>query len=512
MSRFLARCDTADGGCDTVYPADLTNCPKCNASTAIMAIPESLPWNVYVYDIETYPNIFTNYIINVETGEEWVFEISDRKNEALEHQKFLRSLMLDRAVMVGFNNLNFDYPVIHETYTRNFQDPMQIYNQALGRIKGTDTTIYWENGHLIEQIDLFKINHYDNKAKVTSLKALEISMRMKDIRDLPFKPGTILNDQQKDELIKYNRHDVMATIYFYVRCLEMINFRRELSEKYDINFKNMSDSKIGSEIFTKKLQDAGIQTHSRITGKREVINTVRKSVELAECIPDYIQFKRPEFKSILQKFKDTTLHGDNVKSLFKDLHITIDGIEYAYGAGGIHACASKPMKYESDDLMIIVDVDVEAYYPSLSIENNYYPMHLGERFPPIFRDIVEERKRVGKKSVLGKGLKISANGTYGNMGSKYSVFYDLKCLLSITLTGQLSLSMLIEDCLELPACSVIQANTDGFTVRLPRIQLPALQQLVTAWEQLTKLKMEYAYYSRIWIADVNNYIAEDMEL
>lgn len=510
MNSYLVRCDTADQGCDHVYPADLVNCPKCGAATSLIAIPEPLDPTVYIYDIETYPNIFTCAILHAATGAKWLFEISDRINMSESFIKFLFQLQRCNAEMIGFNNLHFDYPVIHYIAITPNVTVDDIYIRAMDIISGRPQIPIWENQHIVKQIDLFKINHYDNKAKSTSLKALEFAMRMESIQDLPIEPGTWLTSEQQDELISYNWHDVEATIWFYVRCLEQIKFRKELSEKYDKNFTNMSDSKIGSEIFIKKLNDAGIATHCRINGKREVINTKRNKIHLYECIPDYIQFERPEFQKILQRFKDTTMIGTNVKALFKNLSTEIDGLEYVFGAGGQHACRSG--YFASDDYYIIVDQDVASMYPSIAIANGYYPEHLTQAFSSIYKELVNERKRVGKKSIMGAGLKISANGTYGNSGNEYSPFYDLRYLLRTTLTGQLTLSMLVEQIIKIPDCTMIQTNTDGITYKIPRVYLPQVELVTKWWESVTGLELEDAYYSRMWLADVNNYIAEGMEM
>ncbi len=511
MRSYLVQCDSLEDGCGTVYPGDLDNCPECGGATVLMALHAPIDQSIYIYDIETYPNIFTCAVLHPATAQQWMFEISDRIDMTEQFINFLNYLKAINASMVGFNNIHFDYPVIHDTIMNpTTTSVVSIYEKAMAIIRGQPQRPIWDNERFVRQLDLFKINHYDNKATSTSLKALEFAMRMKSIQDLPIEPGTFLTSEQMDSLISYNWHDVEATVNFYVRCLEQIRFREELSAKYGKDFTNMSDSKIGSEIFIKKLNDAGINTHARINGKREVINSPRKSVALSECIPDYIKFERPEFQEILSRFKNTTLYGDNVKALFKNFNTEIDGLKYAFGAGGQHAC--RVGYFESDDDYIIVDQDVASMYPSIAIANNYYPEHLTEAYSVIYKELVDERKRVGKKTIMGEGLKIAANGTYGNSGSKYSPFFDLKYLLSTTLTGQLTLSMLVEQVIKIPDCVMIQTNTDGITYRIPRIHLTQVNLITRWWEGLTGLELEDAYYSRMWLADVNNYIAEGMEL
>ena len=55
---------------------------------------------------------------------------------------------------------------------------------------------------------------------------------------------------------------------------------------------------------------------------------------------------------------------------------------------------------------------------------------------------------------------------------------------------------------------MIQINTDGLTVRYPRHYQEWVHSVCKWWEQLTNLQLESAEYSRMFIRDVNNYIAE----
>ena len=504
---FYVQCDE----CNEKYPGDLNICPKCGAATALCATNFMLNPLAYVYDEETYPNIFTCAITHVASGQRWIFEISDRINQYSELIVFAYKLKQSGAQMVGYNNNHFDYPILDFIMLSN--NPVtveEIYakSQAIFNVKyGDNTHVIWENNQLITQIDLLKIHHFDNKAKHTSLKQLEFFMRMDNIRDLPYPPGTYLNNEQKDVLISYNWHDVDATIMFYVRTLDMIELRNQFSIKYGKNLTNASNTKMGLTIFQLRLEDARIECYEYRGGERYPRQTIRSSVNLAECIPDFIQFENPVFQKVLTTFKNTTLYGDNVKGLFKNFNCTIDGLTYVFGAGGQHA--SRSGIFKADEEYCIDDVDVEAMYPNVIKANNVYPEHLGPGFCPIFSELIDERIRVGKKTPIGMGLKEAANATYGNLGQAYYFLYDLKAMLSTTLPGQLELTMLIEQVIKIEGAIIIQTNTDGFTIRMKRSDLPFLTELVAWWERITKLKMEYNYYSRMWIRDVNNYIAED---
>jgi hypothetical protein len=83
--------------------------------------------------------------------------------------------------------------------------------------------------------------------------------------------------------------------------------------------------------------------------------------------------------------------------------------------------------------------------------------------------------------------------------------------MQITLNGQLLLCLLAENLLKIESLRIIQMNTDGLTVKVPKRHRESLTQVVQWWEGITKLRMEYADYSRMFIRDVNSYIAEKVD-
>lgn len=119
-----------------------------------------------------------------------------------------------------------------------------------------------------------------------------------------------------------------------------------------------------------------------------------------------------------------------------------------------------------------------------------------------------ERAKHKKGTVENASLKLAANGTYGNSNNKYSVFYDPKFTMSITINGQLMLCMLAEWLLTVPTLQIIQINTDGITYKINKIFEPFAAHICKQWEKYTLLTLEDADYSAMWIRDVNNYVAQ----
>ena len=68
----------------------------------------------FIYDLESYPNVFTMCVVHASGKHMRVFEISDRKNDIEGIANCLRYMVSNNMRMVGFNNLSFDYTLIHE--------------------------------------------------------------------------------------------------------------------------------------------------------------------------------------------------------------------------------------------------------------------------------------------------------------------------------------------------------------------------------------------------------------
>lgn len=276
---------------------------------------------LYPYDIETYPNLFSMVIGNMETRKMRVFEISDRKDERQDMFQYLRNIVKSGGSMVGFNNVGFDYPVIHMLLKNQKATVDDIYNKAQHIISNFDDRfahIIRDKDVLIPQIDLFKIHHFDNVARMTSLKMLEFNMRMDNIEELPFKSGTYLSSEQIDHLIEYNKHDLKATALFLEKSMNEINFREGLSKKQNKNVMNFNDTKIGKDYFVSELEKNNKGCCYEYNGRnRSIRQTKRSKINLGECIFPYIKFNRPEFKAILDWISSRTI--TETKGVFSDL-------------------------------------------------------------------------------------------------------------------------------------------------------------------------------------------------
>jgi len=520
-----------------------------------------------IWDIETYKNCFSCVFADTEERKLYSYEISDRKDERDLFFSHLRSIYKNGDRLVGFNSIGFDYPVLHWILENQDCSVEDIYEKAQEIIKADrfqSTIPEWKM--YIPQIDLFLIHHFDNKARQTSLKALEFNMLSDNIEDLPYSPHKTLTSDEIDYLVEYNKHDVKETHKFYEKSLGAIQFREKLSKQYGWNVLNFNDTKIGKQFLIEKLEKNAPGCCYVKEGKRKKPRqTPREYIDIKDVIFDYIEFNRPEFNAILEwmtskritetkgvfsnleedglgsvldyarmttksKKVNTQEEIDNFKmhhpcgwveerelksgktstyfnwNISEKLNVMVEGNKFVYGTGGVHM-STTPGLYQSDEDHVIVTADVASLYPNISIKNRAYPEHLGEFFCDIYEQVYKERKKYPKGSDENEMMKLALNGTYGASNDKYSPFYDPKFTMTITINGQLLMSMYLDMLLtELDYCKILLANSDGAEFIIPREDLEKFNNITERWQDITHLEMEVGYYSKIAIRDVNNYI------
>ena len=186
--------------------------------------------------------------------------------------------------------------------------------------------------------------------------------------------------------------------------------------------------------------------------------------------------------------------------------------KYSFMKGGLHS-DNKPEIFEATDDHLIIDWDVSSYYPALIIKNGVYPKHLGKEWLVGYTKVFEKRlalKPQAKKDKKIKGivgaLKLAVNAAYGKTSDMQSWMYDKKVTLFTTLTGELTLLMLIEK-YELNDIHVISANTDGVTIMIHKDKLSKMEEINKWWCALKGYELERTDYKKIIFSTVNDYIA-----
>jgi hypothetical protein len=229
--------------------------------------------------------------------------------------------------------------------------------------------------------------------------------------------------------------------------------------------------------------------------------------------PAYIRFQTPLMNHVLSVVTNATFRVDGFTGAvimppeMEDFVIKMGDNSYSVGIGGMHTQESE-VAHVTDDEYEVIDTDVTSYYPYLILNAGLAPELLGVDFLRVYRSIVEARvkAKAAGDSITAECLKIVINGTFGKLGSKWSIMYAPDLLLQVTLTGQLSILMLAEAC-ELNGIQVCSVNTDGIVVKCHRSKRDFFNSLVKWWEQVSGLNTEETRYKGTYSKDVNNYIA-----
>ena len=481
--------------------------------------------NILIYDIETMQELFLVCIYNPETQQWHEFQVSKNTNQIDAFVRFTEDYK--DYHWVGYNNLRFDSQVV-EWIIRNHQNwheigalevTARIAQKAADVIHDANYDVfpeYREEWLANKQIDLFRVNHYDNKNRRVSLKRLEFEMDLENIEEMPIHhTKTDMTDEEIQLTIDYCRNDIYATYEFYkvttgdtehplYKGNNQLELRQDIEEEFGIPCLNYSDSKIGDEMIKKYYcSEKGIQY-----GDLPKKGYFRKEVKAKNCIADYVTFQTPELQQFLKHVqKQVFTLTDDFKESLEFYNNT-----YTFAKGGLHT-ENKPKIFEADEETLIVDWDVSSYYPAIIINNNRFPQHLGREFLRGYKQMFEKRlelKPLAKKDKKIKGivgaLKLAVNSVYGKSSDMQSWIYDRQLTMFTTITGELSLLMLIE-AYELAGIHVISANTDGVTIQVGLDKVDKMHELNKWWMDVTQYELERTDYSKIIFSTVNDYLA-----
>jgi hypothetical protein len=470
--------------------------------------------NHWVMDYETICNCFVGVFVHYKDDSiKRTFVINKETNDFTRFITFLKGNVKHKEWHISYNGLAFDAQITQHILNNESKFAKlsgedlakELYKFAQEVIERTDKgefQKYSPNKLKIRQIDLFKMNHWDNRAKMSSLKWVQYSMDWQNVEEMPhphFEPVTDFHTL--NSVVKYCVNDVMSTKKILQHSKEQIALRQTLTAEYGIDLYSASEPRISKELFLHFLEEKIQMDKSDI----KQLRTRRSMIDLGSCILPYVEFQTSEFQKILNYFKNKVI--TSTKDGFK---YTIDykGVKTDYGLGGIHGATSAGV-YEAKPGWTIMTSDVTSFYPNLAIKNGFHPAHLPQKeFCDLYEWFFEERKKLPKTDPKNYVYKIILNSTYGLTGDENSFLYDPRMTMQITINGQLLLSMLYEMLsLAIPDGIPLMQNTDGLEMMIPTEAVPLYMKVCEKWENLTQLSLEHDEYKKMVIRDVNNYIA-----
>ena len=455
--------------------------------------------NHWIMDYETLSNCFVAVFKHYKTDETHIFSVCSLQNDYEKFSEFLKQNIENNEWHISYNGLAFDAQITHNII-KDHENLMlmdgesaaeEIYGYAQEAIKKSSNKEFqtfpeWEM--TIKQIDVFKLNHWDNMAKLSSLKWIQYSMDWENIIDMPLEHTTKIDKQEQlDLIIKYCINDVESTKEIFNRSKPLIALRKNLTDEYNINLYNASEPRISKELFAYYLgKELGIPKW-----ELKKLRTFRSVIKIKDLILDYIKFETPEFNNLLEKFKTVEINPNQTKGGFK-YSVNYKGVKTHFGLGGAHG-AMQPGVYESDNENVIMSSDVASFYPNLAIMNKISPAHLDKKaFCDLYEWFFTERKKIPKSDPMNYVYKIILNSTYGLSNDKNSFLYDPQFTMFITVNGQLTLMMLYEMIMEaIPEAIPLLQNTDGVETIIPRSKIDLYMEVCKKWEEITNLVLEH---------------------
>jgi hypothetical protein len=469
----------------------------------------------WVMDYETMTNCFIAVFHDYKGDEVHEFVLHEKRYELEALLTFLKENKKHNEIHISFNGLGFDAQIT-EFILRNPGNLLNatpkdaitmIYNKAqdvINRQNKGEWQEYPEWQLSIQQVDVFKLNHWDNPAKRSSLKWIQFSMDWENLQEMPIHHTTpIFTLDEVYMVLDYCHNDVKSTKQIMELSKEQIKLRKSLTDEYRVNLFSASEPRISKELFLLFLsQQIGVH-------KRDLkdYRTNRTFINLGEIIVPYIAFNTKMFQDLHSTFKNVIINAQDTKGGFKH-HIIYKGVKTDFGLGGVHGCRKAGIYEETEDTIIMTS-DVISFYPNLAIRNKWAPAHLPkEEFCKLYEWFFEERKKIPKKDPKNYVYKIILNSTYGLSNDTNSFLYDPEFTMRITINGQLSLMMLYEMLAEgIPDSVPLMQNTDGLEMMIPKQYKQRYLDICAEWEKITNLQLEHDQYKKMIIGDVNNYIA-----
>lgn len=449
-----------------------------------------------VFDCEVYLNYTLIMFKNPESGKVVMFESF---NDSGIDRRRLASFM-SRHTFVGFNSLNYDNLIVRAV--------IGGYNNAqVKRISDHIITTgdpHWmvERKFELPRITFDNIDIKEPAPGVgVGLKLYGGRMFTKKLQDLPIEPGSVIKESDLPLMRRYCENDLGLTAELLAAISKQMELRETVSEKYGIDLRSKSDAQMAEAIIKQYLEKEGVRVAKRQT----------KVKPFKYRVPEWVEFKTETMQAALERVKACTFTvSDAGKPMMPkelDGYIEFHGGKYKFGIGGLHSNEKRQVVIPAED-EDYSEEDVGSLYPTIILEQGCYPEHLGPAFLKVYQSIYDERmaaKHSGNKTVADT-YKILLNGSYGKFGSVYSYLYSPELLIQTTITGQLSLLMLIEK-FTLAGMVIKSANTDGVNILRKKSQKPFADAVTLEWELATGYRLERTPYKATYSRDVNNYVA-----
>lgn len=447
---------------------------------------------IYIYDIEVYKYDWIVVFRNPEA----------EKNHIVIHNNNyqLREFLAQSDIVIGgFNNKHYDNWIVLTMLNGGDNERVKDHNDYI--IGGGNG---WEYPFIRGQPKPFKsFDLRDDIAdKGLSLKAVEGNLYLPIVEtSIPFDIDRPLTKEELEEVVRYCKSDVDATVRLYQERAEYLTSKKIVGNMYGVP----EEDALG-------LTNAKLS--ARVLGAKAVERDDERDYEIPSNL-DQDLIPKPVLDFFLQirdkSIPDVKLFGtgkQGSKGMTLDLWIETGGgrCPVTYAWGGVHG-AKPAYQVEATDKRLIVNYDVASLYPNSMINFGYCSRSMED--PEAYEKLVKTRlaaKKAGDKEKAG-ALKLVVNTVYGAMLNKYNDLADRRAGRSVCISNQLAMTQLIvmlgQRCATI---DFVNINTDGIMFEIDKTEDALAAQIVEEWSQVTRFEMERDDFARVYQKDVNNYI------
>lgn len=474
-----------------------------------------------VLDLEVAPDYFLAGFKSIDTGVVRQYEVFDGQTTPLPRVELL-SIMRE-FTCVTFNGDSYDIPVLFyalklmyeaESYAIEVPDMLRQIKALSDHIVTAGLRGWQTMKEYGFQVPSF-VDHIDLMEAVpgvgVSLKLYGARLHSKHLRDLPYahnEPVFGWPEDRRSNILAYNANDLQTTIDLWREATkpedDIIHTRVLMSKEFGIDLRSKSDAQIAEAAIRSKV--------TQLKGEPVYKSEIRPGTRYRYQPPAFLRFESEVMRDVFTKVLAAEFVVDakgsvEMPPVLSNMNVTMGRSVYRMGIGGLHS-TEKAQAVVATPEVFLRDLDVTSYYPSLILQCGLFPPNMGEHFQKVYKEFFDRRiaaKKSGDKST-SQTLKIVLNGTFGKLGSRFSVIYAPSLMIQVTLTGQLALLMLIER-MEAVGIQAVSANTDGVVFAVPRCLESVQRAIVARWESDTGLAMEDTDYRALYSRSVNSYVA-----
>lgn len=336
------------------------------------------------FDIEVYRNYFLALFMR-EDGKCKRFEIFNDDLSAFPRADILNMMTQSDVELVGFNSESYDLPLL--TYALVHPVPKDIKRESDRIIQRNIRSWQFYRDEALQPPEVNHIDLIEVAPGMVGLKIYGGRLGSKKLQELPIEHTATIEPDQVELLRRYCKNDTMVTQLLHDSLSKQLDLRRAMSSEYGVDLRSKSDAQIAEAVLKAEFTRLTTDTAERVPFEKK---------SFYYDPPSYIRFRTPELQHVLETVrtaemvvKKDTGHVIMPKAI-EALKIEIGQSAYKIGIGGLHSKESETAHFTDDD-NVLIDRDVESYYPRMMLNMNMRPGGFGEHFNTVYGKILEER-------------------------------------------------------------------------------------------------------------------------